>query len=34
MSDDRPKSDVFSQRRRERGLSRLRGSRRLGAIGQ
>ncbi len=34
MSYDRPKSDVFAQHRRDRGLSRLRESRRLGAIGQ
>ena len=35
MSDDRPKSDVFvAPHRRDRGLSRLRESRRLGAIGQ
>ena len=34
MSDDRPKSDVFAQHRRDHGLSRLRESRRLGAIGQ
>ncbi len=34
MSDDHPKSDVFAQHRRDRGLSRLRESRRLGAIGQ
>ena len=34
MSDDRQKSDVFAQRRQDRGLSRLRESRSLGAIGQ
>jgi len=34
MSNDHPKSDVFAQYRRDRGLSRLRESRRLGAIGQ
>lgn len=34
MSNDRPKSDVFAQRRQDRGLSRLRESRRLGTIGQ
>jgi hypothetical protein len=34
MSDDRPKSDVFAQRRRDRGLSRPRESHRLGTIGQ
>jgi len=34
MSNDRPRSDVFAQHRRNRGLSRLRESRKLGAIGQ
>ena len=34
MSNDHPKSDVFAQDWRDRGLSRLRESRRLGAIGQ
>jgi hypothetical protein len=34
MSNDRPKSDVFAQRRQDRGLSRLREGHRLGAIGQ
>jgi len=34
MSDDRPNSDVFAQHRRDRGLSRPKESRRLGAIGQ
>lgn len=34
MSNDRPKSDVLAQRRRDRGLSRLSESRRLGTIGQ
>jgi len=34
MSNDRLKSDVFAPHRRDRGLSRLRESRRLSAIGQ
>ncbi len=34
MSDDRQKSGAFAQHRRERGFSRLRESRRLGAIGK
>jgi len=34
MSDDRQKSGAFAQHRQDRGLSRLRESRRFGAIGQ